>query len=231
MVKNYIYIFRTLAILLGFLQGWAYRHEYFGDVVSHIEIGEAYLRGDLSTALNGYFSPLYGCILGFLLFLLKPSPYWEYTVVIFCNFLIYLLSLLAFEFFVSKLIEHQKNSSLKTSNEGYISLPEWAIRSLGYSFFIFYSLSMISITSTTPDILVSAFLYLILGIILHIRLGNNNLITFILFGLVLGFSYLAKEVMFPLAFVFIVIGILSVTDLRKKNNIVACCIISFFFSS
>jgi hypothetical protein len=74
---------------------------------------------------------------------------------------------------------------------------------------------MISLSIVTPDMCVAAFVYLACGILLRMQRSSDNYLLFILLGAVLGFSYLAKAVMFPLAFVFLALGFFSSGNFRK----------------
>jgi hypothetical protein len=64
-----------LAILLGALQTWANRYSVWVDVVSYLDIGDAYLQGNWTTAINACWSPFYSWLLGLALLIFKPSPY------------------------------------------------------------------------------------------------------------------------------------------------------------
>jgi hypothetical protein len=90
-----------------------------------------------------------------------------------------------------------------------VNLPERAWWILGYSLFIWTSLILIGTKLVTPDMCVAAFVYLASGLLLRIRGGTARWRTFALFGAMLGFGYLAKAVMFPLAFVFLAVAMSS----------------------
>ena len=72
------------------------------DGLSYIEIGEAYFRGDWKHAINGYWSPAYSWVLGFALSLVHPSRTMESTVIHIANFVIYVFSIIAFDYFLDK---------------------------------------------------------------------------------------------------------------------------------
>ena len=220
-------VFWVVAISLGLLQAFAHRFDLYIDGVTYLDIADAYLCGDWNSAINSSYGPLYSWILAFAMFVLKPSPDWESSCLYLVNVVIYLFTLGCFEFFLNRLIQY-KNLIKK---EDYITLPDWIFSLIGYVFFIFCSLNMIGVYSQTPDMLVSAFVYLIFGIILHIQLGFSNWCIFFLLGLVLGFGYLTKEAMFPMAFIFLAVAIFSTPSPRKKIlcmfiTLIAFCIIS-----
>jgi hypothetical protein len=94
----------------GFLQAWANRFAIDPDGVNYLDIARAYFRGDWKMALNSYWSPLYSWVLGFVLHLFKPPPYWESTVIHVVNFAIFLLALRSFEFFLAAVSRCQRGT-------------------------------------------------------------------------------------------------------------------------
>ena len=209
-------IFWFLAILLGALQVWAFRYNMDPDGTSYLDIGDAYLRGEWDVAINAIWSPLLSWILGLALSILKPSPYWEFPVVKLVSFLIYLVTLLCFEFFLREFIFYYQEKVSQVSPNRSFRVPKWVWVVLGYTLFIWSSLHWIGgIEELHPDMCLAAFVYLASGIVLRARVQSRGWFNFILLGVVLGLGYLAKTVMFPLAFVFLLVGIFSVGNLRR----------------
>src|SRR4051812_5934630 len=91
-------------ILLGMAQAWIARFYMNNDGPSFIDIGDAYLRQDWPAAINGLYSPLYSWLLGIAMWVVKPTPYWEFPLVHLVNLLIYLCSFGCFYFFLSSLL-------------------------------------------------------------------------------------------------------------------------------
>ena len=205
-------LFWCAGVALGAFDAWARRNHMDSDGVSYLDIGDAYWRGDWHMAVNAYWSPLYSWLLGLALKVLKPSAYWEYPAVHLVNFLIYLAALGGFEFFLRAFVDHVRASG---GDPRRATLPEWAWWTLGYSLFIWTSLVLITIRSVLPDMCVAAFVYLASGLLLRMRSGTATRRTFILLGIVLGLGYLAKAVMFPLAFVFLAVALFSSGSVRK----------------
>jgi hypothetical protein len=69
--------------------------------------------------------------------------------------------------------------------------------------------------------------YLALGILLRIRIGSESWLTFVLLGVVLGFGYLSKTVMFPLAFIFLGVSFLWAGNFRRAIPMVLITFIVF----
>lgn len=209
-------IFWAVAIVLGLAQAWGSRYEFFsGDIISYIEMGEAYLRGDWETAIHGYFSPLYPLILSSFISVFTPSMYWEIFTVKTVNFLIYLFSLVGFELFLAEFIYFYQKKARNGNREQYL-IPDWIWLILGYFLFLWAAIKWIGIHTDTPDMLVAGFVYLAMGIILRVHARNNSWFNFVVFGIVLGLGYLAKTIMLPAALIFLVVCFLSLKRSRKN---------------
>lgn len=201
-------LFRLLAVGLGAVHTWVavVQGAMSEDGISYLDMGDAYLRGDWAMAINTVWSPLYACLLGLCNWLLRPSMAWEFSIVHIVNFALYLLALVCFEFFWRQFepIRHPYTAGRGHADE--IGLPDWAWFALGYTFFIWVSLCLIKIWVVTPDMLMSAIVYLAAGLLLRLAKGDATWTNFVLFGLILGVAYLTKSVMFPLAFIFLLMG-------------------------
>lgn len=213
--KWLIISFWIIGIVLGAWQAWEARNHMSADGMSYIDVADAYLQGDWRMAVNGFWGPLYSWLLGLAMFILKPSPYYEFTVVHIVNFLIYLCTIGCFHFFILQLIHYHRPQPGEVQQNRGVTFPEWAWIALGYSLFLETSLVLIGVWEESPDMLVAAFMYLASGIIVRIRNGMTNYATYALLGVVLGFGYLSKAVMFPLSFVFLFLSVFSMGNLRK----------------
>jgi hypothetical protein len=222
-----------LAIGLAVAQLWAAanNHAMNEDGINYLDMADAYMRGDWQNAINSVWSPMYSWILGPILHLLDPPMKWEFPIAHLVNFVIFLGALVCFEFFWRQVIHYMQINALGGSGEQYTTLPEWALLALGYLLFISSALYQIGIWAVTPDMLMSAFVYLAAGLILRIRLGNDSWRTFILLGWVLGLSYLAKAFMFPLAWIVLGISFFSVGNTRRAIPRVIVGIIAFLLVS
>lgn len=184
------------------------------DGVCYLDISDAYLRGDWRNALNGYWSPLYSWILGFFLALLRPTLKWEFPVVHLADFLIYLISLGAFEFCLNGVIRaYQQRASGPPGHPAFL-LPEWALRIWGYVLFIWTSLQLIQMKTVTPDMAVAAWTYLAVGIVLRVQLGDLRRGLFVALGTVLGLGFLTKAIMLPLSLVIFLAAFSTVPSRR-----------------
>ena len=212
--RRLVILFWALGLLLGAVQAWTGRNAMNEDGIAYLDIGDAYLRGDWSRALNSYWSPFYSWLLGLALFIVKPSPYWEFAVVHLVNFAIFVATFWCFRFFLAELVD-QRQRAFEASEEEMFGLPSWAFFALGYALFVWFSLDWISIRIVTPDMGVSAVVYLASGLLLRMQRQRDNWSNFIFLGVVLGCGYLIKYPLFPLAFVFLTISAFSIESARN----------------
>ena len=209
-------LFCLLALFAGAVDAWVGRYSMNADGISYLEVAEAYLKGDWNAAINGMWSPFYSWLLGLAVYLANPSPYWEFPFLRLVNFVIYSISLGCFTFFLSEVIRYQNR--LQTLLSDRVLFPNWAWVVIGYSLFVWSSIELIDLRLVTPDVCVSALVYLAAGLLIRIkREGKAPRTTlFVYLGFVLGLAYLAKTAMFPFAFVFLTVGMLSIGNLKKN---------------
>jgi hypothetical protein len=218
-----LWVGRVAAVLLCGLHAWVARHVMNPDGMSYLDVADAYARGDLLSAVNSYWSPLYSWLLAGARTLLQPSPYWECGVAHAVNFAVLLAALLAFEWLLAELLRTRR--SAEEGRRG--TLPEWALVGLSYALFIWTSRRLITVSYVTPDMCVAALVYLSAALLLRIRRLGPTLGTSALLGIVLGTAYLAKAILFPLSFVFLVALGLATGAWRKAAKHVALSALCF----
>jgi 4-amino-4-deoxy-L-arabinose transferase-like glycosyltransferase len=201
------------------------------DGISYLDIGDAYWRGDWQAAINAMWSPFYSWLTGLALRLFQPTPYWEFTVIQLLNFTIYLFALLAFVFFLREL-ERFRDTRTGDATDGDAqnsshALPPWAWLVFAYALFVWTSLSMNRVARTSPDVLVSALVFIASALLLRIRMRRAGWLAFVLFGLTLGVGYLSKTFMFPLAFVFLAMSLFAHGNVRRAVPRVALALFVF----
>jgi hypothetical protein len=229
---------------------------YMGaDGISYLDIGDAYWRGDWGAAINAMWSPFYSWLTGLTLRLTQPTPYWEFTVIQLLNFAIYLFALATFAFFLRELKrfrdrrandaidngdadtsdgdDAQANSHASrdshASHDAHAShaLPDWAWLVFAYALFVWTSLSMNRVARTSPDVLVSALVFISSALLLRIHARRAGWLAFALFGFTLGVGYLSKTFMFPLAFVFLAASLFAYGNVRRAVPRVALALFVF----
>jgi hypothetical protein len=194
--------------------------------VSYLDMGDAYFRGDWATAINGFWSPLYSLPLGLAMRLIRPSPEHEFPVVHIVNYLIFLCALFAFDFFLRELMRVYRERNASRNDEKFDArgpateamLRDWVWQALGYTLFIWCTLGLITLVSTSPDLLLSVFVYLALALVLRIRRRMNPLRSFLILGVVLGIGYLAKAPLLPISFGFLLVALIWFGNLRRSTR-------------
>jgi hypothetical protein len=211
--RTRIYFF-CIAVLLGFLQAWAARMKPYTDTISFLDMGDYIIKGEWSYVVNCYWNPLYAGVLGLTMAIVKPSIYWQYPVVHFLLFLIFLFAFGCFDFFLRQmmLLRREQNSPDE------LNVPDWIWISIGYTLFLWSSLALITVAETDPDMLVAAFFYLASGLLIRIRRGNPRWPTSVALGLALGLGYLTKAIMFPVSLLCFAVG--AVMAFRSRRGVV-----------
>ncbi|MCI0353844.1 MAG: hypothetical protein L0099_02220, partial [Acidobacteria bacterium] len=92
----------------------------------------------------------------------------------------------------------------------------------GYAVFLWTTLHLARLTRSPADLLMAAFAYLACGLLARMRSGDLRPATFALFGLALGFGYLAKAPMFQLSPVFLLVALGMAGSARRLVSAVAC---------
>lgn len=217
--------FWLLALLLASLHTWAAirSSSMNADGIAYLDIGDAYLRGDWQNAINPVWSPLYSWILGAVMAIVRPPMTLEFPVVHLVNLVLFVFAFICFEFFWRQLGRYRQ----ETAGAGGYSWPGGIWLALGYSLFIWVALTLIAIWAVTPDMLMAALVLLAAGFIVRLRAGHDGWSTFLPLALVLGLAYLAKAIMFPLAFVFLLVAWFSAGDLRHAAPRAAVALLAF----
>jgi hypothetical protein len=90
---------RTVAVLFAITFLWASAFTMNPDGISSLDIGDAFFHGHWGAALNAHWSPLYSVLLGAVRKLFPVRIEWQFPLVHFVNFLIFLAVIPCFEFF------------------------------------------------------------------------------------------------------------------------------------
>lgn len=212
------------AAILGGLRAWAGRFIVGSDGINYLDLGEAWLRGDWRAAVNAHWSPLYSWILGAVLRLVQPTACNEAPTIYMVNYVLYLCALTCFHFFTAGLLRFGRGQARLLTPCQRTCLPQWVWLTLGYALFVWCALPLMIVS---PDLCVAVFIYLTCAILLRIRNGSASWGTFVGLGLTLGFGYLAKAPMFPLAFVFLACSLFLVGDIRRAVPRVALAFLAF----
>ena len=204
--------FWSLGIVLATFQTWNSRHYATTDGVSYMDMSDGVLRGqDWHRLITGIWSPLYPAILGLFRRIFAPTPAQEMTFDHLVNIPIFLLAFASFEFLLRSVT--REFFSAEAGNRPRV--PRWAFLTLAYSLFLWASISAITLISLRPDMLMSAFLYLVTGLLIRMRGRRPDLRSYLVLGAVLGVSFLAKAPMLPIGMLILAASVLVVTAWRR----------------
>lgn len=218
-------LFKYIGILVAIISAWVNRYVLYPDGVSYLDIADNFLNTGFQGLVNSYWSPLYPFILAIFLKILKPSMYWEFGLVQFVNLLIFTLALFAFDLFLKELINYNKSQVKDTSKKE--PIPTWSIIVIGYSIFLWSSILLTTIWKATPDMIIATLLYLISYFLLKIKQGQINKSTFIYIGLCLGLCFLAKTVILPVIYLYLIITYIQVKNLKGGLNLFLTTLLFF----
>ena len=174
----------------------------------------------LRNAINGFWSPLYSLLLGPALVVLRPGPYYEASVAHLVNFLIYCAAMVTFERLLQAVIHRSRG-------ENGAWMPEWLWVLFGYSAFVWSALILINVGAVSSDLLMAVFVFGAAAILVRMQDGPVSLGRGALFGATLGFGYLSKAAMFPLAFMFLAAALMSRFEWRRNVPAVAAALVAF----
>ncbi len=205
-------LLRVFAVALAALQAWNGRFLLNPDGVSYLDIADAYLRADWHNAVSTYWSPLYSWLLSGAL-VLHPLPAWENAAVKLVNFVVFLGALAAFERLLRELTR-QRPARAGAAEES-ASLPRGVSLLVGYALFLGSSCVLTSVAYVSPDLLVSAFVYLLAAETMRAGRAGTTPVRSLTFGLLLGLGCLAKAVLLPVGLVFLAASAFRTGSFRK----------------
>lgn len=216
--------FWIIAGVTGFLQIWSLDHIIWADTLSYLDSGDLLWRGDFANAITNHWSPGYPFLLGLALKILHPVGFWEVAVVKLVDMIDFLFAVGGFDFFVNQFCRYHERYADADNRGTKLMVPRVALASIAYMLFLWATATLLPAWNSTPDTLLMGIVFLAFGLLLKIRMGANGFRSFAILGVVLGFGYLIKAPMFPVAVMFMGIAFLLVGDLRKAVPRILLCL-------
>jgi hypothetical protein len=217
-------------VCVGFalIEAWTQRRFINEDGISYLDMSDVLIRHNWQLLVNPIWSPLYPFFIGVVTWLARPAAQWEAPMVHALNFLIFLGALASFEFLLQQVISLLRRENAGEAAESAEPDPVWVWQVVGYSAFAWSTVGMIwAPRMITPDLCVAMFVYLDAGLLLRLRTSANRSAVCLLLGLTLGLGYLAKAILFPMAFLFMVLAFLVIGQWRKALRPVAVTFLLF----
>jgi len=219
---------RIVCVTFALLETWSQRRFINEDGISYLDMSDALIRHNWHLLINPIWSPLYPFLIGVATWLTRPSAPWEVPIVHALNFVIFLGALASFEFLLRQVISVLGRENGRQDADSVAFLPVWTWQLLGYSLFGWTTFGMIwAPRMITPDLVVAMFVYLDAGLLLSLRTSTKKSRICLLLGLTLGLGYLAKAILFPMAFVFMVVAFFVIGEWRKAVLPVAMTFLLF----
>lgn len=211
-----------VSLLLGLIHAWMGRSSMNPDGISYLDVGDAFVRRNWAGAINGWWSPLYAWALGVLVNVVKPTPRWEFTLVQAANFVVFVLALFAFRFLLRSILIFME-AGLENLG-GRKHLPIWCIELIAYALFLWISLEVLTIYDVSPDLAVSACIYLITGGVLRLRL-RPTLRRAAILGAYLGIGYWTKAILLPFGVMALCFAFLWVRERHWRKRLAQAALI------
>ena len=197
-------------IAAGAWNAWNTRFFMNPDGLSYLDLGTLFWSGDWTAALNAYWSPVYPLLLGLTLRIFSPSDAAQFPLVHAVNFLIYLFAAGSLGFLLAEV----RRARVADHPQPDVIAPAVALAAVVV--FVHASVLMIGLHQVTPDLLLSAFIYLAAALQLRLRRVDNPTRTSLLLGLALGLGYLVKTILLPIALPCLAAAALPLRDLRRR---------------
>lgn len=214
--------FWILGLLLALGQAWAYRYATSTDSIAYLDMSDGVMRGgDWHRLINGTWSPLYPVLVGVFRRLFNIQPGGEIVAVHLLNIAIFAIAFLSFEFFLRALLLRRDQTFAAGHRDGSLLLPQWTIVAFAYSLFLWGAIAGISLDLLRPDMLMSCFLYLAVGMLLDLAGRAARWADYLLLGSLLGFAYLAKAAMLPIGALALMISLVVVKNRRAALKMTA----------
>ena len=185
-----------LIVSWALLQIWNNRFfEHYNDGVSYLDMASCYLKGNWLDGLPSSWNPLYPAIIALVFKIVHPDALHEFVVLKLVNFMIFLVTLVSFEYFLPTFIWFYNNQLKNQIDVCKLSNICWLL--LAYGAFAYSFLCLNSIATDTPDMLSAAFMIVALTSVLKILGDKYTTKDYLIFGLFSGIAYIAKPAALP----------------------------------
>ena len=210
------WVLRVVAVALALIIALVNRFGMNVDGISYLDMAYAYMRGDWKIAINSYWGAGYSWIIGVFLAGLRVHMRWESTVVHLVNVLIFIIALVAFEYFLQGVIQLSKKIPVHSPDT--VRFDDWMWWVVGYLLFLVVNVFVTPVNIVTPDLCVEAAVLLASGIVVRIAAGTTGILGYIALGVTLGIGYLIKSPVFPLGVIYLATAWLAAPRGHRKGS-------------
>jgi hypothetical protein len=186
------------------------------DGLSYLDVARAYLRHDWSTALNGYWGPLYSVLIAVMLRLTHARGLDEFAAVRAVNFFITVFCVYAFSKFWRAIAHWGRHYGTGDTPLAEASPLGWVL--LGYVLVLAKTAWLVD--EVPPDIFVAGIVLLTMARLLSLDEFNHGsdthgLFPYVRFGFLLVVGFYAKAILFY--FGLFVLAALVIQGIRSRN--------------
>ena len=179
-------------VFWGLLQFWNNRFfEYYNDGISYLDMADYFRLGQWESGLSCFWNPLYPMLIAIIFKFLQPDAFHEFMMLKFVNLIVFLLMLIAFEYFLNIFVRFYNNQIQARHDLCHIERNTWIL--LAHGIFAYSFLCLNGIAADTPDMMSNLFMFLAFISALNIYCGHNSFKYYFMFGLFAGIAYLAKS--------------------------------------
>jgi hypothetical protein len=182
--KRLIFALITLSLVIGAVSAWLSRSDMNPDGISYLDLSDRILNGNAAGIVNGYWGPVYPALLAGVRWIMRPSAALEFRAVHAANYVAFAIGLITFSLFILEVISRSSWT------------PAWrkAILLWGYALFLWSSITQVTVAIVTPDLLLSALIWLIAFLVL--KASDDRPLASLALGAVCAAAFLTKSVMF-----------------------------------
>jgi hypothetical protein len=204
--------------VLGAMEDWYGRFEYYGDAISYLEISRAITHGDWTLTFSPYWSLGYPLILVATRWMFPSGLEGEWTAIHVVNLLIFLAAYAGF----LRLLKVSMSYLARVSGEDAAGSSPRSAYVLGTTIFILLQLLIKNVSQISPDLLVSCLFFLATteGLIFALRPRRG---TAVRLGLLMGLGYIAKAAFLPLSAMLFCVAALHVVTRPAGERMATFC--------
>lgn len=196
-------------LILCLVQAFNGRFSLGPDGVSYLDLGEFWLKGDIEKAVNGYWNPIYPILLATACRFV-PDPIHEPLMAHVVNFAVLALNLFLF----SRLLARARALLIKGDATPQSRSSE-LFTVVAYLLFLWCHVSLNTLTSVTPDMLVTTSALASTICLFRLAQGERHIVSAVCLGVALAFGYLVKAIMFVAAPFFLSAALICARCLGK----------------
>jgi hypothetical protein len=190
-----VFVIASVSLVIGAVSAWLSRSDMNPDGISYLDLSDRFMAGDFRGIINGYWGPAYPALLSAVRFVMRPVSLLEFRAVHVANFIAFGLGLLTCSLFIHELARRSSSTESRRA-----SIVLW-----GYALFLWSSITQVTVAVVTPDLLLSALIWLIAFLVL--KAADDRPLFSVALGIACGAAFLTKSVMFPMAIPLLVAGL------------------------